>query len=87
MIISSRWAVVSGFGLFHEYPFEKEAESGPKRLSERVKENKAKLVRIAEVLKGSDAAIMQACHALDLKCVLNACYKDEDDEYHNRRPL
>jgi len=53
-----------GFGLFHEYPFESEPE----------------LERIAEVLKGSDAALMQACRALGLSCVLNVCYQDEEDE-------
>jgi len=53
-----------GFGLFHEYPFESEP----------------KLERIAEVLKGSDATLMQACRALGLTCVLNVCYQDEQDE-------
>ncbi|KLO11835.1 hypothetical protein SCHPADRAFT_905703 [Schizopora paradoxa] len=51
-----------GFGLFHEYPF----ASDPS------------LERLTEVLKGSDAVIMQACRALGLTCVLNVCYKAYD---------
>ncbi|KLO11815.1 hypothetical protein SCHPADRAFT_905680 [Schizopora paradoxa] len=55
-----------GFGLFHEYPFA----------------TKPDLERLTEVLKGSDAVIMQACRALGLSCVLNVCYEgDEDEEY------
>jgi len=51
-----------GFGLFHEYPFE----------------SKPNLERIAEVLKGSDATLMQACRALGLTCILKVCYQDFD---------
>lgn len=53
-----------GFGLFHEYPFNSEPN----------------LRRIAEVLKGSDATIMQACRAFGLDCVLNVCYQDQYDD-------
>jgi len=54
-----------GFGLFHEYPL---AATGS---------DNDELVRIAELLKGSDAAIMQACRALGLRCSLNVGYIDE----------
>lgn len=53
-----------GFGLFHEYPF----VSDPK------------LERLTEVLKGNDAAIMQACRTLNLSCALNVCYEGGDYE-------
>jgi len=54
-----------GFDLFHEYPL---AATGS--------DDEDELVRIAEVLKGSDAAAMQACCALGLHYSLNVGYAD-----------
>jgi len=57
-----------GFGLSHEYPL---AATGSSDDNE--------LVRIAELLKGNDAAIMQACRALGLRCSLDVGYRDGGD--------
>lgn len=48
-----------GFGLSHEYPFKSDPD----------------LKSLTEVLKGSDATIMQACRAFGLGCVLRICYE------------
>jgi len=54
-----------GFGLSHEYALDKGYGD--------------ELLRLTELLKGTDAAIMQACRAFGLRCTLNISYEDKND--------